>query len=233
MKDEISSKLSVLALSAVAALLVFTVRVDGQEVKQEGPSSPLNQVVALGTTAKLSLQTQLSSKLNEVGDPVTAVLHEPVKDSDGRVAIPKGVEFTGRITQIQSARRPQRQATMTVVFESVRMDYGTERIATVVTAIDDYANDEKMRAQDEEGKVGAGRSGSRTARNAGIGGGVGALGGMIIGAAGGGLGGMIGATGGGAVGGVLMTKGNDIRLSPGTILRIRFERELTVPITQR
>ena len=108
MKDEISSKLSVLALSAVAALLVFTVRVDGQEVKQEGPSSPLNQVVALGTTAKLSLQTQLSSKLNEVGDPVTAVLHEPVKDSDGRVAIPKGVEFTGRITQIQSARRPQR-----------------------------------------------------------------------------------------------------------------------------
>jgi len=233
MKDEISSKLSVLALSAVAALLVFTVRVDGQEVKQEGPASPLNQVVALGTTAKLSLQTQLSSKLNEVGDPVTAVLHEPVKDSDGRVAIPKGVEFTGRITQIQSARRPQRQATMTVVFESVRMDYGTERIATVVTAIDDYANDEKMRAQDEEGKVGAGRSGSRTARNAGIGGGVGALGGMIIGAAGGGLGGMIGATGGGAVGGVLMTKGNDIRLSPGTILRIRFERELTVPITQR
>lgn len=233
MKDGISSKLSILAVSTIAILALCIAPVHGQDVNREGPSTPLNQVIAQGATAKLSLQTQLSSKLNEVGDPVSAVLHESVKDSDGRVAIPKGAEFTGRITQIQSARRPQRQATMTVVFESVRMDYGVERVATVVTAIDDYANDEKMRAQDDEGKVGAGRSGSRTARNAGIGGGLGALGGMIIGAAGGGLGGMIGAAGGGVVGGVLMTKGDDIRLNPGTILRIRFERELTVPVTQR
>lgn len=221
------------------ALIIFLAGVSlvyGQEVIQSGQSrqaTPVNQVVATGTSARLSLQTQLSSKLNEVGDPVVAVLYEPVRDTDGHVAIPKGTEFTGRITQVQAARRPQRQATMTIVFESMRMGYGMERIATVVTAIDDYANDEKMQAKDEEGKVGAGRSGSRTARNAGIGGGLGSLGGVIIGAAGGGLGGMIGAIGAGVVGGVLMTKGNDIRLSPGTVLRIRFERELALPFIDR
>lgn len=190
---------------------------------------PVNIIVAQGVTAKLSLQTQLSSKLNEVGDQVTAILYEAVRGSDGRVAIPKGTEFFGRVTQVQAAKRPQKEATMTIVFETMRMSYGTEKIATVVTAIDDYANDEKMKAKDDEGKVGGGKSGSRTARNAGIGGGLGSLGGLIIGAAGGGLGGMAGAAGAGVLGGVLMTKGNDIRLNPGTVLRVRFEREVSLP----
>lgn len=53
---------------------------------------------------------------------------------------------------------------------------------------------------------------------------------MIIGAAGGGLGAMAGAMGTGVLGGVLMTKGDDIRLNPGTILRIRFERDLALPV---
>jgi hypothetical protein len=96
-------------------------------------------------------------------------------------------------------------------------------------AIDDYANDTKMKSKEGEGKVGAGRSGERTARNAGIGGGLGGLGGTIIAASGGGLGGLAGGIGAGVLGGVLMTKGNDIRLEPGTILRIKFERPVSLP----
>ncbi len=212
------------------AFLLFVIGY-GQEVKPATTPESVNHVVTQGATAKLSLQTQLSSKLNEVGDQVEAVLYEAVRDSDGRIAIAKGTEFNGRVTQVQAARRGQRQATMTIVFESMRMAYGNERIATVVTAIDDYANDQKMQAKDDEGKVGAGRSGSQTARNAGIGGGLGSLGGLIIGAAGGGLGGMAGAAGAGVLGGVLMTKGNEIRLNAGTVLRIRFEREVVLPVT--
>jgi hypothetical protein len=191
-----------------------------------------NVLVLQGAAAKLALQTRLSSKLSEVGDEVIATLYEPVRGSDGRIAIPRGTEFIGRITQVQAARRPQRQATLTVVFEQMRMPYGIEKISTVVTAIDDYANDQKMKSQDDEGKVGGGRSGERTAKNAGIGGGLGSLGGVIIGAAGGGLGGLAGAAGGGVLGGVLMTKGNDIKLEAGTILRIRFERAVALPATQ-
>jgi hypothetical protein len=145
------------------------------------------------------------------------------------VAIPRGTEFIGRVTQVQAAKRPQKEATMTVVFETMRMSYGEEKVSTIITAIDDYANDNKMKSKDDEGKVGAGRSGERTARNAGIGGGLGSLGGIIIGAAGGGLGGLAGGVGAGVLGGVLMTKGNDIKLEPGTILRIKFERPVTLP----
>jgi hypothetical protein len=191
--------------------------------------SPDNVVVPEGAQARLSLQTQLSSKLSEVGDQVTAVLYEAVRGEDGRVAIPRGTEFIGRVTQVQAAKRPQKQATMTIVFDTMRLSYGTEKIATVVTAIDDYGNDEKLKSKDDEGKVGAGRSGGRTARNAGTGAGLGSVGGIIIAAAGGGIGGLATAVGVGAAGGVLMTKGNDIKLQQGTILRIRFERPVTLP----
>ncbi len=210
-------------------MMLFSLNIIALSQDENTEKKPDNVVVAQGGTAKLSLQTQLSSKLNEVGDEVTAVLYEPVRGGDGRIAIPRGTEFIGRITQVQAAKRPQKQATMTIVFETMRMPYGSEKIATIVTAIDDYANDEKMRSQDEEGKVGGGKSGGRTARNAGIGGGLGSLGGLIVGAAGGGIAGIAGAAGAGVIGGVLMTKGNDIKLQPGTILRIRFERDVSLP----
>jgi hypothetical protein len=186
-------------------------------------------IVPEGAQARLSLQTQLSSKLSEVGDEVVAVLYEAVRAADGRIAIPRGTEFVGRVTQVQPAKRPQKEASLTVVFETMRMPYGTEKIATVVTAIDDYSNERKLKSKDDEGKVGGGRSGGRTARNAGTGASLGGVGGLIIAAAGGGLGGIAAAVGVGAVGGVLMTRGNDINLQPGTILRIRFERPVTVP----
>jgi hypothetical protein len=213
----------------LAAMLIFGIAAQAQTEPTESPTSNTNITVAQGAAAKLSLQSQLSSKISEVGDEVLAVLYEPVRSADGRIAIPRGTEFIGRVTQVQAAKRPQKQATMTIVFEQMRMSYGVEKIATVVTAIDDYANDEKMRAKDDEGKVGAGRSGGRTAKNAGIGGGIGSLGGVIIGAAGGGVGGVVGGIGGGVLGGVLMTKGNDIKLAPGTILRIRFEHDVALP----
>jgi hypothetical protein len=212
-------------------ILCFGISVRAQEENKQDENSNKNGNVTLsqGTTAKLSLQTQLSSKISEVNDEVIGVLYEPVRGSDGRVVIPRGTEFIGRVTQVQPAKRPQKEASMTIIFETMRMSYGTEKIATVVTAIDDYANDEKLRSKDDEGKVGGGRSGKRTATNAGIGGGLGSLGGLIIGAAGGGLGGIAGAAGAGVIGGVLVTKGNDIKLAPGTILRIRFERDIALP----
>ncbi|MGH9938159.1 MAG: hypothetical protein ACREAM_18085 [Blastocatellia bacterium] len=221
--------LSTALFTAMLISLCATANAQDENKTPDENKSPANTTIAEGSPAKLSLQTRLSSKLNEVNDEVTAVLYEPVRSQDGRVAIPRGTEFIGRVTQVQAAKRPQKQATMTIVFDTMRMPYGTEKVAVTITAIDDYANDSKMKSKDGEGKVGAGRSGERTAKNAGIGGGLGSLGGVIIGAAGGGLGGFAGGVGAGVLGGVLMTKGNDIKLEAGTILRIKFERPVTLP----
>src|SRR5262245_26980464 len=213
----------------LAALLIGLGVIANAQDENKSPDenkNPANTTIAEGTMAKLSLQTRLHSKLNEVNDEVTAVLYEPVRASDGRVAIPRGTEFIGRVTQVQAAKRPQKQASMTVVFDKMLMPYGTEKVTVTVASIDDFANDNKMKSKDEEGKVGGGHSGERTAKNAGIGGGLGSLGGLI---ARGGIGGIAGGAGAGVLGGVLMTKGNDIKLEPGTILRIKFDRQVALP----
>jgi hypothetical protein len=202
------------------------------EAQNDNNNNNGNVTIAEGTPAKISLQTKLSSKINEVGDEVLGVLYEPVRGSDGRIAIPRGAEFVGRVTQVKAAKKPQKEATMTIIFETMRMPYGIEKIATTITAIDDYANDEKLRSKNEEGQVGGGRSGSRTARNAGIGGSLGALGGLVLGRGGAGIGAVAGAIGVGAGTGVLVTKGDDIKLEPGTIFRVRFDREIALPVSE-
>lgn len=221
-----------LSTALCAAMLVSLGVIANAQDENKSPEenkNPTNIIIPEGKLAKLSLQTRLSSKLNEVNDEVTAVLYEPVRGEDGRVVIARGTEFIGRVTQTQAAKRPQKEATMTVVFDTMRMPYGTEKVSVTIVAIDDYANDEKLKSKNDEGKVGGGRSGGRTAKNAGRGGALGGLGGTVIAVAGGGLGGLAGGIGAGVLGGVLMTKGNDIRLEPGTILRIKFERPVTLP----
>jgi hypothetical protein len=203
---------------------VFAQSATSSTTPEESSAKSNDFILPEGTLAKLSLQTALSSKISEVGDQVTAVLYEPVRDKEGRTLIARGTEFFGRVTQVQAAKRPQKQATLTISFDRMHMPYGEEKISTIVMAIDDYANDEKLKAKDDEGKVGGGRSGGRTAKNAGIGAGIGGLGGIF-----GGLGGWAIGAGVGAVGGVLMTKGDDIKLQPGTVLRIRFERPVSLP----
>jgi len=221
-----------LSTALLAPMLISLGAIANAQDENKSPDenkSAANITVAEGALAKLSLQTRLSSKLSEVNDEVVAVLYEPVRGEDGRVVIARGTEFIGRVTQVQAAKRPQKEASMTVVFDTMRMPYGTEKVSVTVMAIDDYANDTKMKSKDDEGKVGGGHSGGRTAKNAGRGGMLGGLGGTIIAASGGGLGGLAGGIGGGVLGGVLMTKGNDIRLEPGTILRIKFERPVSLP----
>ena len=221
--------LSIALFTAMLISLGVIANAQDENKSSEENKNPENVTIPEGKLAKLSLQTRLSSKLSEVNDEVTAVLYEPVRGEDGRVVIARGTEFIGRVTQVQSAKRPQKEATMTVVFDTMRMPYGTEKVSVTIMAIDDYANDDKLKSKNDEGKVGGGHSGGRTARNAGIGGALGGLGGTVIAAAGGGLGGFAGGIGAGVLGGVLMTKGKDIRLEPGTIMRIKFDRQVALP----
>jgi hypothetical protein len=221
-----------LSIAIFAVMLInlgVTANAQDENKNPEENKNPDNVTIPEGKLAKLSLQTRLSSKLSEIDDEVTAVLYEPLRGEDGRVIIARGTEFIGRVTQVQAAKRPQKEASMTVVFNTMRMPYGTEKVSVTIVAIDDYVNDAKLKSKNDEGKVGGGHSGGRTATNAGVGGGLGTLGGIIAASAGAGLPGLAGGIGAGVVGGVLMTKGNDIKLEPGTIVRIKFERPVSLP----
>ncbi len=213
-----------------AATLLITL-LCGANLAARAQSRGEGGVVAEGTKARLELQTPLNSKLSEVGDSVIALLDDDVRDKDGRIAIPKGAEFSGRVTQVKPAGRPQRQATMTVVFETVRLASGIEPISAVITAIDNHDEERKLKAKNDAGKVDGGLSDERSMRNAANGLRAGLMGGAIVGVVGGRspLTALRAGLVVGIVGGVLFSKGNDIRLPAETILRIRFVSPLTLP----
>src|SRR5215212_6764339 len=146
------------------------------------------------TKANVVLQTRLSSKLSEVGDPITAVLDEPVYVNN-QLVIPRGTEFHGRVTAVTPAKRGHKAATIALTFERIAMPWGEEPVSVVLTAIDDWDSNEKRKA-DDEGKVGGGHRGNKTAENVYRGGQIGGLGAAAVILSGGGL-----ATGGAAIGG--------------------------------
>ena len=83
------------------------------------------------TKARLTLQSQLSSKLNEVGDTLTATLDEPIF-VNGELVIPKGTEFIGRVTYVKPAKRGHKAGEMAIAFERVMMPWGAEPVSVVL-----------------------------------------------------------------------------------------------------
>ncbi|HKP86221.1 MAG TPA: hypothetical protein VJZ26_09000 [Blastocatellia bacterium] len=183
------------------------------------------------TKAKLVLQSRLSSKLSEVGDPVTAVLDEALYVNT-QLVIPRGTEFRGRITQVTPARRGQKAATLALAFERVSMPWGDEPVFIEVTGVDDWDKNEKLKA-DSEGKVSGGHRGNKTAENVYRGGAIGGAGAGVILLSGGGGAAGAGALGGGLLAGLLLTKGGEVYLQPGAIFRVRFVKPFTIPVTQQ
>jgi hypothetical protein len=111
-------------------------------------------------------------------------------------------------------------------------------ISAQVTAIDDWDSEVSIKAN-SSGELKGGHRGEKTIDNARRGAQLG-LGGGFAGAA---LGGAAGASGrqvlgiGGAglaagmIAGLLLTKGSDIRVRPGAILRIKFSKPVNLPVT--
>jgi hypothetical protein len=183
------------------------------------------------TKAKIILQSRLSSKLSEVGDPVTAVLDEPLS-VNGQVVLPRGTEFVGRVTQVTAARRGQKGGSIAIAFEKLAMPWGDEAVSVVVTAVDDWDKNEKLNA-DSEGKVKGGHRGDATARNVERGGGIGGAGAGVVLLSGGGLGAGAGVLGGGLLAGLLLTKGGEVVVNPGAVFRVKFVKPVTLPVSQQ
>jgi hypothetical protein len=197
-------------------------------------------VIPAGTEMQLTLREPLSSKLSEPGDEVMAVLKRDVV-VEGKTLLRQGTEIVGRVTAVKPAKRPLKGGMLHVTFDRIRLEGGEQRLTAVVKSASDFARDEKVKT-DGEGSLKGGTSGGNVVENIGKAAGIGGIGASIIilaGAAnrdgnfgpyisGGSAVAAASVLGASVIAGILLTKGREVRLDQGTIIRLKLERPLAV-----
>ena len=180
-----------------------------------------------GTKFKARLETPISSKLSEVGDTIIVTLLEPMA-IDGQQVLPRGTEMTGKVTFVKRAGKVKGRAEVYALINELTTSYGSEPIQVSIDAADDVANDEKIRT-DEEGKLKSNKDLGDDVEDVTRGASLGSLGTTPVAIATGSVGAAIAGPAAGAIAGLLLSRGKEVRLPVGTVFRMKFDRDLTLP----
>jgi len=116
---------------------------------------PVTLVVPIGTTFAVRLNETLATDQNQVGDPFTATLVDPIVDLDGRVLLPSGAVVRGRVTGAEKSDRIGETAVITLAFESVSFEGRSYPLSATVVEANPERKTRTSTAQ-SAGKVAAG-----------------------------------------------------------------------------
>ena len=156
--------------------------------------------IPVGTEIDVRLQDALSSDRNQVEDRFVGTTVVDLQLGE-RVIIPAGSEVRGVVTAVESAGRLDRKGSLTLAFDSIKINGREREIRGIVT---DTIESEGIKG--EVAKIGGAA-------------GVGAIIGGILGGVKGAITGVL--IGGGGV--IAATEGKDVELEPGQILRVRLD----------
>jgi hypothetical protein len=90
-------------------------------------SLPVDSLRHLGTSATLDREAQvrfessISSRTAKVGDPVQAVLSQPLTDNTGKLLLPEGTQLSGAVRQVRPARWLHRTGRLRFTFDQVNL----------------------------------------------------------------------------------------------------------------
>jgi len=171
------------------------------------PPPPPPVVVPAGTILTVRTNQALSTKSVQTGTAFTGTIMTPIS-LEGKLAIPKGSDVTGVVTDAKKAGKFKGGASLTLALDSVTVNGHHYNIVT------------EYFAQESKGK------GKRTAAMIGGGAGVGAaIGGLAGGGKGAGVGALVGAAAGTAGS---MTGNRDIELPAESALTFKLDQPLTL-----
>lgn len=204
------SILAVLALSALS----FAQTAEGNK-----PAT----VIPAGTKVALALKQAISTKTAKEGDAVYAQTNFPVV-IDERILIPAGTYVQGKISHIQRGGHVKGRAELLIHFTS--LIYPSGYTVMLPGAVENVPGAEHATTKGSEGKIqqdsATGKKLETVAKTAGTGAAIGGVGtGTWKGA---GIGGGIGAGVGAAIG--LLSRGDDVRLEPGTSVEMVIQRDI-------
>ena len=173
------------------------------------PLAPTFREVTIpaGTALSVTLLSTVASNKSKVEDPVKGSLAKAVTVA-GVTALPVGTELLGSVTEAAESGRVKGKASVAFRFDRMVVDGEALRIHTATvqhTAKADTKSDVK------KGGLGAG------------------AGAIVGGVVGGGKGAAIGAAAGGA-GAVVATKGSEVELPSGTVLKVLVQDPITLRV---
>lgn len=189
---------------------------------------PMARTVPVGAEVDATLDTSLSSKSSQEGQPFTATLTQPLRNLDGVVLIPIGSKVRGQVGSVESGKTLpsiRGKGQLTLRFTDLQLPDGTTVPFTASLLGVHDAKGGKPANTTEEGQVTGKTSGTGSAKDVGIGAGLGTVAGLIFGSALKGL--AIGAIAGGGY--VLANGGKDVELPADTGLRLRVDQNITLP----
>lgn len=184
-----------------------------------GATLSAQPTLTVGTQIEVQLTTTLSSSANQVGDPFTAEVEDPIF-ADGQEVVPAGSTLRGHVAFVKPPGRLRGKAQMRLVGDYVVTKAGKQ--FSFKADLADLSSEADAKKKDSEGTLqGSGKSVKKSAKNTGIataaGAGVGAI-------AAGGTGAMYGA-GIGVLAGVIQSLAKhhrDILLNAGTELTFQL-----------
>jgi hypothetical protein len=187
-----------------------------------------SQELPAGTQIQASLDQKLSTTSSQPGDNFSATVAQPVRASNGAVLIPVGSKINGQVSESEQGKtlpaiRGRGRLNVRFIDITFPEHVSAPLLATLVSVHPKGGNGKAG----SEGEITSGTSGKNTAKDVGIGAGVGTLAGLIFGSALKGL--AIGAIAGGGY--VLATDGKDVDLPAQTELTVRLNQNLVVPAT--
>jgi len=182
-------------------------------------------IVPGGVEVEAKLKDTLSTRTAHAGDAFTAEVTQPVRANNGAVAIPAGTLINGEVLEAESGKTLpmlRGKGRLSVRFRDLILPNHTSYplTATLLAVHGKNAN--------SEGEVESSTSGKSTAKDVGIGAGLGTVAGLIFGSALKGL--AIGAIAGGGY--VLATQGKDVEIPANSEIKLRLDQGITMPAAQ-
>ena len=191
------------------------------------PTGSLKQVtVPACTEVPLLLKSAIDTKNARVGDGVYCQTAFPVA-VDNVIVIPAGTYVKGQIVKAQRAGKIKGRAEVLFRFDTLIFPNGYTIDMPGTIHHDSGSTNSSV---DDEGVIKADSQKGKDAKTIGEGAGIGAAGGSIL------TGSRTGALSGAGIGGlaglaaVLMTRGQDVRIEPGTSLKMLLQQPLTVDV---
>jgi hypothetical protein len=183
-------------------------------------------VVPAGTEIPLVLKSAIDTKNTRIGDGVYCQTSFPVV-IDNVIAIPAGTYVKGEVVKAQRAGKIKGRAEIQFKFNTLIFPNG---YTVNVPGTIHHDSGSSSASVDDEGRIKADPQKGKDATTVAKGAGVGAAGGAII------TGTRAGVLSGAGIGGVaglatvLMTRGQDVRIEPGTSVKMLLQRPLTVDV---